>query len=163
MKNNLKKSTVAAAIAFALTASISFSAHAVIGTTLGDLTAVATADQTQTGFDTAIKDIGSEFETNYNTAMAGSSPTLAMSSAVILQSTAGDNNFAYINQEATAITPATTAFNYAAIDQQTGDNNAYILQSGDQNYASIVQGGAQASVAYISQLGNSNRAIINQK
>ncbi len=94
--------------------------------------------------------------------MAGTSPTLTMSSAVILQSTAGDNNFAYIDQVATAIAPA-TAFNYAAIDQQTGDNNAYILQSGDQNYASIVQGGTQATVAYISQLGNSNRAIINQK
>jgi hypothetical protein len=173
MKNIIKKSSIAAVFAFALTASM-FSSNPAVATTLDDLQGVTTFDQTT--FDAAIRltattlpaAAGGEMDTLYTAALSGNIPTLTLSAAVILQSgTATNNNFAFIDQTATpdttAVPTATSAFNYAAIDQSTANNNAYILQNGDQNYASIVQGGTQATVAYISQLGNSNRAIINQK
>lgn len=163
MKNNLRKSTVAAVIAFALTASISFSVHA---ETLGDLTAVATLNQNQAGFDSAIRGATAEFTTAYEGAMAGTPITFTQSAAVILQSGGGatallaaDGNFAFIEQIGVGVTD----FNYASIDQTTASNNAYILQTDGQNYASIVQSGAVSTVAYISQAGFGNRAIINQK
>lgn len=159
MKNNLRKSTVAAIVfAFALTASISFSVHA---DTLTDLTAVLPAVQNQAGFDTAIR--AGEFKTAYEAAMAGDANGFTVSAAVIFQSDIGSGtsgSFAFIEQIATA---GVTDFNYASIDQTSPGNNAYILQTDGQNYASIVQSGAVSTVAYISQAGFGNRAIINQK
>ncbi|MBV5322363.1 MAG: hypothetical protein JZU60_00845 [Ilumatobacteraceae bacterium] len=132
-----------------------FSAHAAAGTTIGDLQSATSFDQI--GFDTAIRATGGEMDLNYKGALAGTLPTLTQSAAVILQGS--DTSFGFIEQVSTLATD----FNYAVIDQTTANNNAYIVQSGLENYASIVQSGLAPTVAYISQLGNTNRAIINQK
>jgi hypothetical protein len=148
------KKYISSFIFLTLTA-FNFSAHAAVGTTLGDLQSVTTPDQGS--LDLAIRDTAGEMTLNYDGALAGTVPPLTKSAAVILQG--ADTNFGFIEQVSALITD----FNYAVIDQITTDNNAYIVQTGDQNYASIVQSGLAPTVAYISQAGSSNRAIINQK
>ncbi len=77
-------------------------------------------------------------------------------SAHILQR--GLNNFASIDQS----TQKGSA-NYASIEQSdnSADNHALIIQTGNSNQATITQMGL-ASSAYIYQMGQGNRAQINQ-
>lgn len=154
MNYKFKSLFIASILALATTHSFAQTAPAV-GTTLGDLQSATTFDQA--GMDTAIRDSVGELSLNYAGALTGGVPTLTKSAAVILQ--VSDTSFAFIEQVAILATD----LNYAVIDQTAADNNAYILQTGSQNYASIVQGGIAPSVAYISQNGATNRAIINQK
>jgi hypothetical protein len=153
MDYKFKTLFIASILALATTHSFAQTAPAV-GTTLGDLQSVSAPDQSS--LDLAIRDPLGAMVVNYEAALAGAIPSLTQNSAVILQG--ADLNFGFIEQII-----ATAEFSYAVIDQTTASQNAYIVQSGDQNYASIVQSALAPSVAYISQLGLSNRAIINQK
>lgn len=60
-------------------------------------------------------------------------------------------------------TPTSTVDgNYAQIFQEASAGNAYIDQSGANNFASIVQSANDASTAVIFQVGDTNRAAIYQ-